>query len=179
MISFVLAAAVCCAAEPVAKTQDIRKEVAEAEQSIDERFNSITDPDPITLLGRTRGAYLNEYGAVFSFQVMLVPVANVSPFRQSYTDEEKTKLNIRKRQRLEDLEARVHEILVVEGSRLQSIPVNEKVAVVVSFHHFPWENLTQLPSQLVVQATRASILDRKAGRIEKADFRKQLDVAYF
>lgn len=167
------------AAEIVAAEPSVLAEIKTAERSIDNRFRDISTPDPMGLTGLTRGAYVDGFGAVFSFEVMLVPVVNVSPFRPAYTDEEKQKLNIRKRQRLEDLEVKARQILIEEASKLKVVSAKEKVVLVVSLFHFSWENLSSLPSQLVMQATRQSTLDIQAKRIDPQEFRNNLDVRYF
>ncbi len=167
------------AAEPIGETPEMLAEIKTAERSIDGNFKDISGRDPMGLIGFTRGGYLTDYGAVFSFEVMLVPVPNVSPFRPKYTDEEKKQLNVRKRQRLEDLEMKAQEILVAEGCKLTAVPSNQRVALVISLFHFAWEDRSNLPSQLVMQASRQNLLDRQAARLDKQEFRKTLDVRYF
>jgi hypothetical protein len=167
------------AAEAIGDNPEVLTEIKIAERSIDGRFKDISGSDPMGLIGFTRGGYLNDFGTVFSFEVMLVPVANVTPFRPKYTDEEKKKLNIRKRQRLEDLEMKAQDILVAEGCKLEAVPASQKVALVISLFHFAWEDRSNLPSQLVMQTTRQNLLDRQAARLDKQEFRKRLDVRYF
>jgi len=167
------------AAEPIGETPEVLAEIKTAERSIDGNFKDISGPDPMGLIGFTRGGYLNDYGAVFSFEVMLVPVANVTPFRPKCTDEAKKQLNVRKRQRLEDLEVKAQEILVAEGCKLTAVPSTQKVALVISLFHFGWEDRSHLPSQLVMQTTRQNLLDRQEARVDKQEFRKRLDVRYF
>ena len=167
------------AAEPLGETPEVLAQIKTAERSIDGNFKDISGPDPMGLIGFTRGGYLTDYGAVFSLEVILVPVPNVSPFRPKYTDEEKKQLNIRKRQRLEDLELKAQEILVAAGSKLAAVPSDQKVALVISLFHFAWEDVSHLPSQVVMQATRQNLLDRQAARLDKQEFRKRLDVRRF
>lgn len=167
------------AAEPISETPEVLAEIKTAERSIDDHFKDIAGPDPLGIIGFTRGGYLNDYGAVFSFEVTLVPVANVTPFRPRYTDEQKKQLNVRKRQRLEDLEVKAQDILVTEGCKLTAVPSSQKVALVISLFHFAWEDRSHLPSQLVMQTTRQNLLDRQAARLDKQEFRKRVDVRYF
>jgi hypothetical protein len=49
----------------------------------------------------------------------------------------------------------------------------------VSLYHSAWEDLSGLPSQLVMQATRQALVDRGAGRLDTAAFKKSLEVNYF
>ena len=167
--------------EPPNTDSELLGEVASAERSIDSRFDSIsnvTGSTPLSLMGVTRGGYLKGFGAVFTLQIGLVAGANFGPFRQP-TEDEKTKLNLSKRQRLEDLEIRARDILVEEGSRMSRVPVTENVALIISLFHHTWEDTTGLPSQLVMQAQRQILLDRQAGRIDLATFKSELDLARF
>ena len=157
----------------------IRKQIVDVERSIDRRFRDLRDAQPMTLLGAARGVYLEGYGAVFTLEVNLYPSAALSPFRQSYTDEEKRQLNVRKKQRLEDLEEKAREILVEESAKLLGLPDGEKVALAVSLFHFAWEDLTGLPRQLVMAAARDLLAEARAGTLAAADMRQKLAPEYF
>jgi hypothetical protein len=167
-------------AEPAveARAAALREQVAEAERAIDRRFREFGEGQPMTLLGSTRGAYLEGYGAVFTLEVNLYPSAALSPFRQSYSDEEKAQLNVRKRQRLETLEAKAREILVEESAKLAGLTAEERVALAVSLFHFGWEDLTGLPNQLVMAAPRADLERLRAGA-GAADIRRRLAPRYY
>ena len=176
----VLAATLLCSAEPpTSKDANVYRQVSLSERSIDSRFGNLSEPVRMDQIGVTRGGYLDGYGAVFALQVMLVPVQGLSPFRPSVTEKEKRELNLRKRQRLEDLEVRARQILVEEGGRLTGVPLEEKIALIVSLFHYRWEDLTDLPAQLVMQATRQTLVDRKAGDLDQPSFKKRLQVRYF
>lgn len=182
-LSIALLPAIGCSlfAEPPPAEDSLHHELATGERSIDDRFNDIsamTGSKPIPLMGVTRGGYLKGFGAVFMFQVSLVPVSNLGPFRR-LTEEDKTKLNLSKRQRVEDLEIRARTVLVEEGARLTRVPVNEKVALIISLFHYSWEDVTALPSQLVMQARRQVLIDRQAGRIDLPTLKSNLEVTYF
>jgi len=179
LVSLLLISAVASAVETDAKSAAIRGEIMEIERAIDRRFLDVRDETPMTMLGNTRGVYLLGYGAVFTVQLNLVPTAGLSPFRGSYSEEEKRQLNIRKRQRLETLEQRAREILVEESEKLHSLSADEKVAFSVALFHFAWEDLTQLPGQLVASATKTSLDGARAGRLDVAEVRRRLDVRYF
>ena len=168
-------------AEPPAAEDSLHRELAAAERSIDGRFDNIsamTGSKPMPLKGVTRGGYLKGFGAVFTLQVSLVPVSNLSPFLRP-TEEDKTQLNLSKRQRVEDLEIRARTVLVEEGARLTRVPVKEKVALIISLFHYSWEDVTGLPSQLVMQARRQVLIDRQAGRIDLPTLKSHLEVTYF
>jgi hypothetical protein len=168
------------AAEATPASAELRLQIADVERAIDSRFGQIrTDSQPMMLLGATRGAYLDGYGAVFTVEVNLYPAAALNPFRQSYSDAEKEQLNIRKRQRLEDLEAEARAILVEETKRLTALSPGDKIALAVSLFHFNWEDLTGLPRQLVAAAARSALDEARAGSLTPADLKKRLELRYF
>ncbi len=179
LAGLLLVSAVVSAVETDPKGAAIRGEIAEVERAIERRFRDVRDEAPMTMLGNARGVYLSGYGAVFTVQVTLVPTANLSPFRSAYSEDEKRQLNIRKRQRLDTLEQRAREILVEESEKLRSLPADEMVALAVSLFHFAWEDLTQLPGQLVASAVKTSLDEVRAGKLEIADVRRRLDVKYY
>jgi hypothetical protein len=177
--AFALLSPAAPAAEISANASSMRKQIVEVERSIDRRFHDLRDAQPMTLLGVARGVYLEGYGAVFTLEVNLYPSAALSPFRQSYSDEEKRQLNLRKRQRVEDLEEKAREILVEESAKLTGLPEGEKVALAVSLFHFAWEDLTGLPRQLVMAAARGVLAETRAGALAGPDLRKRLAPRYF
>jgi hypothetical protein len=168
-------------AEPPAVETAVHKQVARTERAIDRRFDNledVVDSTPMPLTGVTRGGYLKGFGVVFTVEVNLLPVPNLGPF-SGISAKQKTSLNLRKRQRLEDLEIRARTILVDEGPRLTEVPAAEKVALVISLLHYPWEDVSGLPSQLVMQAGRQLLIDHQAGRVDLPALKKQLETAYF
>jgi len=166
------------AAEALASDKAIRAEVQAVERSIDRRFRDVRDATPMAMLGTTRGFYLKGHGTVFTLELNLSPIAGLSPFRQSYSEEEKRQLNIRKRQRLETLEQKAREILIEESAKLTLLPVEETVTLAVSLFHFGWEDLTRLPSQLVMGAVK-QVLDQGRAGMPAADLKQQIEVGYF
>jgi len=142
----------------------MRAALRSAEANIDNRIQQVTSRTPFALLGNTRGAYLTGYGAVFTLEVNLMPVAGLSPFRPAYTPKEIQDLNRQKREKLAALKTGVRQLLVEEASALPHLPAAERIAVVVSLFNYNWEDTTGLPSQIVMQATRQALLDLQAKR---------------
>ncbi len=168
------------AAEVDPSATELRLQMNDVERAIDRRFSEIrTDSQPMMLLGATRGAYLEGYGAVFTLEVNLYPAAALNPFRQSYSDAEKQQLNIRKRQRLETLEAEARTILAEESKRLTALAPTAKIALAVSLFHFNWEDLTGLPRQLVAAAARNVLDEVRGGSLTAADLKQRLELRYF
>ena len=152
-----LLAATAFGGEIPARTAPLGKQIASAEKALDRHFRSAGAGTSIALIGAARGVYLPQYGAVFLVEVNLAPAANVSPFRRSYSEEEKQQLNARKRERVDDLEQTMREALLQAGAGLTEIGADERVALAVSLFHFPWEDLTQLPKQVVMTGARGEL----------------------
>jgi hypothetical protein len=91
--------------------------------------------------------------------VNLVPVAPTSPFRPAYSRQEIQNLNRQKREKLGTLENTMRQLLIEQAVALTRVPATEKIALVVSLFNFNWEDTTDLPSQVVMQATRQALLD--------------------
>jgi hypothetical protein len=157
----------------------VRSTLKSVERTIDERVQRMVDRAPFVLLGTTRGAYLPGYGAVFSLEVNLVPVAGISPFRPAYTPPEIQDINRRKREKLGTLRAALRPLLVDQAAGLGQVPPNEKVALIVSLFNHRWEDTTGLPSQIVLQATRQSLLDLGARRANGADLERAIEMRDF
>ena len=126
------------------------------ESAIDTSFRSADGTRPAAV-SATRGIHLPGYGTVFSVEVNLVPVANASPFRRSYTPAEIRDVNARKRAALEPLRRKIREILLAEGPTLTMLAPDLEVSLAVSLFHFPWEDRTDLPSQIVIGAERGRL----------------------
>ena len=157
----------------------LRDQIAAAEQIVDQRFQSVGDSAPMAVVGNSRGAYIEGYGVVFNVQVNIAPVGNISPFRRSYSDEEIRQINIRKRQRIETLEQRTRELLLELSGLIPGLPADEKLAIAVSLFHFAWEDLTELPKQMVMAAAKSALAQAKSGSLPLADLRSRLNIRYF
>jgi hypothetical protein len=167
------------AAEPAITKPDIRDSLETAERAMSERLRTNEVLSTMYVLWRPRGAYLEGYGAVFTIELNLVPMGDVSPFQKAYSAEQKRQLNVRKRQRLEDLTEQAREMLVEAAKQLDVVPEGEKVALAVTLFHYNWEDVTDLPSQLVVQAPRGALLASAAGRLSKAELKARVQERYF
>lgn len=173
------AVALANAVEVDASAGKLRDQIAAAEQVVDQRFQAVGSDTVMTVIGNSRGAYIEGYGVVFNVQVNIAPVGNINPFRRSYSDEEIRQINIRKRQRIETLEQRTRELLVELSDSISGLPANEKIAIAVSLFHFAWEDLTALPKQMVMAAAKSVLAQAKSGALPLADLRSRLNVRYF
>ena len=159
MVIPILFALILAAPQKPAEGRALRATLKSAELAIDDRIQQMTARAPFVLLGTTRGAYLGGYGAVFTMEVNLVPVAGLSPFRPAYSPQEIQNLNRQKREKLGVLKTGLRQLLVEQAPGLVQVPPNEKIAIVVTLFNYNWEDTTHLPSQIVMQATRQALLD--------------------
>ena len=170
-----LALSVAAGAEMPENTADVRDGLRSAERAIASRFDAL----PMRMIGRVRGGRLEDFGAVFLFEVNVVPMANVSPFRPAYSEDELKSLNEKKRAGVVELEKIGLELLVEAVGRLEAIPPDEHVALVIALFHFTWEDTTGLPSQLVLQAPRSLLLDRAAGQVSDSELARKAKIRRF
>lgn len=126
------------------------------ERAVDRSFRSAGGDRPARI-GPTRSIFLPSHGAVFLVEVNLAPTANVSPFRRTYTPDEIRDLNRRKRAALEPLRTKMREVVVTNGGDLTALAPMLQVTLAVSLFHFPWEDRTQLPGQIVIGAARGDL----------------------
>jgi len=131
------------------------------ERALDDRILRTTADDPADILGSTRGLYLEGYGAVFTTEVSIVFTPGLTPFRQ-VTAEEIKRLHDRKLKRMPVLRQAARDMLTAAAGALDTMPPSERVVVALRFLYLPWEDTAGLPSELVMQADRATLL-KKAG----------------
>jgi hypothetical protein len=179
LLTMLFLPALLAAEPPAVGTDEIRDEMTTVERSINARFQRIDEPVSIVLLTAARGAYLEGFGAVFTLEVNLAPIANVSPFQRSYSEEQKRQLNIRKRARLENLESDARVMLIEEAGKLSSLPPQQNIALVISLFHFGWEDLTKLPGQFVMQAQKRTLLDLAKPDTAKAEIKEKLPARFY
>ena len=164
MLPAICALLLVSAAQNSADGRALRATLKTAERTIDDRIQQMTARAPFVLLGTTRGAYLAGYGAVFTMEVNLVPVAAISPFRPAYSPQEIQALNRQKREKLGLLKTGLRQLLVEQAAGLTQVAPGDKVAIVVTLFNYNWEDTNGLPSQLVMQATRQALLDLQSRR---------------
>lgn len=132
------------------------RQMEAVEAVVDREFRSADGSRP-SAISAARAIFLPGYGSVFLVEVNLAPAANASPFRRSYTAREIREINLRKRAALEPLRRRMRRILLSEGPSLTHLAPDLQVALAVTLFHFPWEDRTGLPSQVVVSSVRGRL----------------------
>jgi hypothetical protein len=141
-----------------------RSSLAHLEKTIDAKVAAI-DPDERSLvLGPTRGVYLEGYGAVFTAEVELVPSATPNPFSgQTITKDLVTRLKAKKRLRIDILKQTMRDTLIAAAVPLDSVPVDERIALAVTIPYFSWEDSSGLPRQILMTAPRGVLLKGAKG----------------
>ena len=148
--------------------------LAALQKNIDDRLESTPRDEPFFVLVSTLGVYLEGYGTVFTTQLNLVNSANISPFKKSFTKEEKERLRKKKADRLPMLRQSMRELLMSSGMQLGKMPAQENVVLAISLFYYSWENTTGLPAQIVLRASRQVLADYQAKRINQAQFDSSL-----
>lgn len=127
------------------------------ERGCNKRIETLFD-DPYMLLGLTRGLYLEGYGVVLSAEVNLAITPGATPFRMAMTDDEKAALRKKKLDRLPGLKQAMRDVLVTSAKSLEPMPTGEQVVVAITLLNRSFEQTQGLPSQIVMQASRQSLL---------------------
>jgi hypothetical protein len=173
LVSLALAAAqVAAGAE---NPQVSRAVLADLERKLDRTIPALETTDPYDLLGTARGVYLPGYGAVFTTELNLL-AANYSPFNPPPTGEGLEKLRQRKLARLPLLKRSMRALLVMAAVTLKTVPPNEQIVLGISLYYKSFENRDGLPSQIVMQAPRQTLLDLQLERPDSPKLEKAIRV---
>ncbi|HYZ87258.1 MAG TPA: hypothetical protein VE621_22780 [Bryobacteraceae bacterium] len=149
---------------------NIKRSLLESiEKNIDRRLDLLGLDDPFLILGQTRGVYLDGYGAVFTTELNLIASANLSPFRPSYTKEELQRIHQKKVTRLVALKKNMRDLLVNAAATLDTVPMDEKIALGITLFYFNWEDHTGLPKQVLMVAPKRALLSALKGENTELD----------
>lgn len=144
------------------KYADLKAEMRVMDAVIDETMGQTFQP-PFGLLEKTKGAYLPDFGLVFSLEVNLYPLRVLSPFdMRPLTQAELDKAAKTKRERIEIIKKALPRLLADHGNSLRDLSAQDSVAVVVHLFQVPTEGET-LPSELIVEVRKAD-LDQNWGK---------------
>lgn len=158
--AFLLACAVV--ARPVQAADAPRiplAKVVNTEKLISTQLSAMYPEEPWFLIGPTRGVYLAGFGVVFSAEINLATGPTLSPFKQTITKEEIAHHRERKEARLPVLRNRLYEIVGQMASYLETLPPNEEFVLAVTLLRYPWEDASGMPSQIILRAPRAKVLE--------------------
>jgi hypothetical protein len=128
------------------------------EKSLDERISRLWSDVPYLLIGPTRGVYLDGYGAVFTAEVNLV--MNPTSLMHAQVDKgDVTRAHILKLQRVPQLKKALSDALVATAASLDTVPNEERVTIIAFITNYPWEDVSGVPAQVMVQAVKGKLLE--------------------
>jgi hypothetical protein len=146
-----------------------RISIAAMEDSFDRRIGSLNIDDPFSMIGGTRGMYINGYGAVFAAEMNLVANNLVTPFRPQVTKDDLLRLKHKKQQRLGILKDNMRGMLVSTAASLDGVPPNEQIVLGVTLFYYSWEDSSGLPRQIVMLAPRKLLVEAAKGNSTALD----------
>jgi hypothetical protein len=157
----VIAAATLCFA--AAESQVSRANILAVENSINEKF-AARSSDPYDVLGTARGTYLEGYGALFTTELDLINAGplNLTPFKPTITEKEKTTTRERKSKKLVELKESMRTLMVGASGTLDGLPLNEHVAMEAILFYYSWEESRGLPHRIFMSAEKQKLLAAKA-----------------
>lgn len=146
----------------IAQRPRVKRASMEAvEKAFDQRVGTLSD-DPFLLLGPTRGIYLEGYGAVFTAEVNLVSGPTLNPFQPTIAPAQVEQVRAKKLERLPVLKDRMRDLLLASASQLGDVPPQEQLVLGVRLLYRSYENTGGMPSQIVMQGERASLIKAHA-----------------
>jgi len=132
--------------------------IAAVEVAMNKRVEALFPGEQYLLLGHTHGVYLDGVGCVFTTRINLAEGPGLSPFRPSLPETERAALRKKKLERLPVLRTAMREMLVGAAIVMDPIPPAERLILSVSLLNMPHENVAGLPTQIVMQADRRTLL---------------------
>jgi hypothetical protein len=135
------------------------------QNALDATLLHFTTDNSHTLIGLTRGVYLEGVGAVLTAEVIVVnaPVNIMHPLP---TKEEIVQMRKKKLERIPILKRVLKDALVAAAASLETIPPDEQVVIAVIVPRFKFEDSAGLPSQITVQASKRKLMESKGAALD-------------
>lgn len=135
------------------------------EKSVDSRVRQVSPDNPFSLLGPTRGIYLEGYGAVFTAEVNLVP-APATMLLPGFGNSELAKQEIKQHRQkklalLPQLRQALRQSLIDSAAALDTVPPEQQIVVVAMLSKYAEEDITGLPQQIMMQASKKDLLEKR------------------
>ena len=132
--------------------------IAAVEVAMNKRVEALFPGEQYLLLGHTHGVYLDGVGCVFTTRINLAEGPGLSPFRQQLPESERAALRKKKLERLPVLKTAMREMLVSAAIVMDPVPQAERMILSISLLNYPHEDVSGLPTQIVMQADRRTLL---------------------
>ena len=175
LVALVLGATLDCQAQERSQV-DLRalRQQLQSFQTVLNRNIQQNFEHPFALLQDAKGIYLPWFGVAFHMEVNLYPLRMISPFApEPYSPEELRKAKESKLERISQLKEQLRQLLLEHAVDLGVVPGEQNVAIVVHLFNLPSERSDDLPTQLVIGASRRTLLDYQARRLTAEDFRNR------
>ena len=142
--------------------------------------NTLRQSAGSTLLSAPRGAFLEDYGAVFSTEASLYRIRLITPFdRRPYSRDELDKAHQAALERLEGLKEGMRQAVAEHGSLLGQLKPSHRLAVIVHLYNGVGDPRRPLPSQLIFKTGAASVGDYLEGKITREELVRQVRISQF
>lgn len=133
-----------------------------------------------TVLSAPRGAYLEDYGAVFSTEASLYRIRPLTPFSSSpYSPQELDQAYQAALERVERLKQDLRQAVAEHGSLLGQLKPSHTLAVIVHLYNGVADPGRPYPSQLIVKAGAGSVTDYREGRITMEELAGRVRISQF
>jgi hypothetical protein len=142
--------------------------ISAVEVAMNKRVQALVPGEEFLLLGHTQGVYLEGFGCVFTTRVNLAEGPGLSPFRPKLPESERAALHKKKLERLPLLRTAMREMLVSAAAVMDPVPPTERMVLSVSLLHMPHEDASGLPTQIVMQAERRTLMGFLNGKADPA-----------
>jgi hypothetical protein len=164
VLPLLLASAAYAAAAGEAPRVD-RSQMEKVEKSLDATLLHFTTDNSHTLIGLTRGIYLDGVGAVLTAEVIVVN-AGVNIMHPLPSKEEIVQIRKKKLERIPLLKKVLRDALVSAAASLETIPPDEQVVIAVIIPRFTFEDAAGLPAQITLQATKRKLLESRGAALD-------------
>lgn len=133
-----------------------------------------------TILSSPKGAYLEDYGAVFSMEASLYRIRSITPFgRKPHTRKELDEAYQAMLQGVERLKKDVRRAVAEHGSLLRQLKPSDNLAVIVHLFTGISHPERPYPSQLIFKAKAGSISHDRRGEVTMEELIRQVHIIQF
>ena len=133
-----------------------------------------------TVLSAPRGAFLEDYGAVFSTEASLYRLRPLSPFSPGpYSRQELQEAYEAALERLERLKENLRQTVAEHGSLLEQLRPDHTLAVILHLYSGVPDPRRPYPSQLIFKARAGSVSDYREGKITMEELVRQVRISQF
>jgi hypothetical protein len=89
------------------------------------------------------------------------------PFQQrEISKDDIAKVRDRKKARLPEFRKLMQDAMVSTATTLVAVPPQEEIVYCVSMFYMPWEDASGLPRQILMRATRQSLIEFEKGKLK-------------